>query len=265
MRLFRLLPLLLLLTVVPARAQQAPLLPEEIKELSVYYYKDPRVGRLVGFLERLDASPRSWDAYPYLAGLFAVVFRTNPDETNRLISGDINAKSATTITAALRLASRQPINPAVEAHFSRVGLDERLKTEFTGLPPRLEDIRIKTGTHLDILWGASFASGDPIFVRMIADHFARTANRSEQIALDVTRLVVARLGGPQDIYKELKDKYGDELGYEIVVASAALWGLQSNAKQHAFVEQAVTQFLKDNSGTHAAKALSAFRTKPKNI
>jgi hypothetical protein len=265
MRAFRFLTLLLLLTAVPAHAQQAPLLPEEIKEVSTYYYKEPRAGRLVGFLERFDASPRSWDAYPYLAGLFAVVFRANPGEVDRLISGNINAKSATTISAALRLASNQWPNAALNAHFVRVGLDEKLKTEFTGLPPRLEDIRIRTATHLDILWGASFASANPIFVRMIADFFAKTANRSEPIALDVTRLVIAKFGGPQEVVKELKDKYGDELGYEIVVASAALWGLQSNARQHAFVEQAVTQYLKDHAGSHAAKALSVFRSKPKNI
>src|SRR3979411_1715275 len=53
------------------------------------------------------------------------------------------------------------------------GSDATLRAELANLPLRLEDMRIAAPTHLDILWGASFASGDERYARMIADFFAR--------------------------------------------------------------------------------------------
>src|ERR1700716_2132900 len=53
------------------------------------------------------------------------------------------------------------------------GSDATLRAELANLPLRLEDMRIAAPTHLDILWGASFANGDERYARMIADFFAR--------------------------------------------------------------------------------------------
>ena len=70
--------------------------------------------------------------------------------------------------------------------------DDTLRAEFAILPARLEDLEIATPTHLDILWGASFASGDGRYARMIIDFFAETANRSEEIAIDVAKVAMGR-------------------------------------------------------------------------
>lgn len=43
------------------------------------------------------------------------------------------------------------------------------------------------------------------FVDMIIDFFAQTANRSEQIALDTSGIVVAMADGPDDTLKTLKN------------------------------------------------------------
>jgi len=74
-----------------------------------------------------------------------------------------------------------------------------LRAELADLPLQLEGLHVDTPTHLDVLWGASFASGDERYVRIIADLLAMTANRSEFMAIDVAKVVLAISGGPRDI------------------------------------------------------------------
>jgi hypothetical protein len=122
-------------------------------------------------------------------------------------------------------------------------------------PFRLEDMRVVTPTHLDILWGASFASGEERYVRLIIDRLAATANRSELIAIDVTRTALAMWGGPQEIVGQLKGKYGEKEAYDIIVAATAAWALGSNARRHEFVEKAMKTYKAEHAGSHVAKVL----------
>jgi hypothetical protein len=63
------------LTTSVAHAQQAQK-PTAQDELLTSFYKDPRPERLAGFFDRFDAEHAAkWDAYPAVAGFFAVVFR----------------------------------------------------------------------------------------------------------------------------------------------------------------------------------------------
>jgi hypothetical protein len=173
-------------------------------------------------------------------------------------------RNAATISAALTLSGNQALAAKLRPALDEAGSDEKLKSEFAGLPSRLEDLRARSGTHLDILWGAALASGDGTFVHMIADVLARTANRSELIALDVARTALAMMGGPKEIMGQLRGKYGDAGGREVIFAATALWALQSNARQHQFVERAVTKYVEDHPGTPAAKALTAATQRPKS-
>jgi hypothetical protein len=66
-------------------------------------------------------------------------------------------------------------------------------------------------------------------------------------------------GGPQEPLQGLRAKYGEDFARQIIYAASALWALQSNARQHNFVDQAVTQFINERQGTPAAKALTALR------
>src|SRR4051794_5910074 len=73
------------LTASAARAQQAQK-PGAQDQLMMFFYKDPRPERLIGFFEKLDAElPGKWDAYPSAAGFFAFVFRKYPDRVEQLI------------------------------------------------------------------------------------------------------------------------------------------------------------------------------------
>jgi hypothetical protein len=225
------------------------------------FYKDPRPERLVGFLDEFKGLPQSqrWGAYPPLVGFFAVVFRNHPDWIGRLIPTKPNGNAVETLAAALHLSGEAAHAVRMRTTFADLDADRRLKVELSNLPNRIEDLRVVTPTHLDILWGAAFASGDERYVKMIADFFAKTANQSEPIAIDVAKTTIAITGGPKEILQELRSKHGEALAREIIFAATALWALRSNAKQHDFVEQAESRFVRDHIGAPATKAIVALR------
>jgi hypothetical protein len=243
----------------PALAQQALTSQERADaDLILHFYDDPRPERLVGFLERFAKTTRDWSAYPPVVGLFAVVFRAHADWIDKLIPATPDAKTAEAITAALQLSGQAAAAQRMRSRLAETGSDARLKVELADLPSRLEDVRITTPTHLDIVWGAFFASGSERYVRMIVDFLAQTANRSEAVALDMSKTTVALLGGPKDILGDLKGKYGEALAREIIFASSAQWALLSNARQHPIVDKVVTTYIAENPSSHAAKSLAVF-------
>jgi hypothetical protein len=246
-----------LLALGPAAAQPAKAPPRD--DLLTYFYKDPRSERLVGFLENYELSHEKWEAYPPLAGFFAVVFQRHPDWIDRLVPARFGPKVGTTLFAALRLSGQGARAQALRPRLAEAGLDPKLQAEFSGLPARLDDLQVVTATHMDILWGASFASGDPRHARKLMDFLARIANRSERVALDVAKIAVAVMGGRKESLGELRGRYGDNEFREIVFAATALWGLASNARQHDFVDRAVAAYIRQNPGTPATKALDALR------
>jgi hypothetical protein len=227
--------------------------------LLISFYKDPRPERLAGFFEQFDAEHAArWDAYPAVAGFFAVVFREHPDHIERLVPARLDPRSAAALAAALRMSGNQAMAAKLKPKFDQAGQDEKLTGEFGNLPARLEDLAIRSPTHLDILWGAAFASGDERYVRMVIEFFAQVANRSEQMTADIAKVVIAMAGGSKDIFGELKNRYGVNAGL-VIVAAAALWATESNARQHAFVEQTVNAYIRENPGTYAIQAMSALR------
>jgi len=252
------MPVLLTANVAVAQTQGPP---DPAEKLMMFFYADPRPERLVGFFDEFGKLPglRNWQAYQPIVGLFAVVFRSHPSWIDRLIPAKPDAKTIETLAVALRLSSNVLKSDNLRSRFKEIELDERLKSELAGLPTRLENLQIATPTHLDILWGAAFGSGDARYVRLIIDYFAQTANRSEDTAIDVAKTVVAMIGGPKEGLQGLRTKYGDEVARQIIYSASALWALQSNARQHAFVDQAVAKYISERSGTPAAKALTALR------
>lgn len=241
----------------PALAQVV-MTPQEQADidLGTYFYRDPRPERLAEFLQRLADKPRDWSAYPPLVGLLAVVFRAHGDAIGKLTPENLTPKIADTIAAALRLSGQEAVPQSVRDRLTRAGSDLMLEAQLADLPPRLEDLRITTPTHLDILWGAFFGSGSKRYLSMIIDYFAATANQSEAVALDLTQTAVAISGGPRTILGQLKAKHGDVLAYRIIVAATAEWGLWSNARQHPIVREVVTAYIAEKRNSFAAKSLS---------
>jgi hypothetical protein len=231
-------------------------------DLVLHFYKDPRPDRLVGFFDAYERelSSKNWEAYPPVVGFFAVVFRTHPDQIEQLIPAKMNPRTADAVGAALLLSGNHAMAKTLRPRFDQAGSDATLKAQLAGLPTRLEDIQIRTPTHLDILWGAAFASGDGTFVLMILDFYAQTANLSEAVAFDVTRM----LPGSKDAFAglDIRKKYGDAGAVRIAYAMTALWGLLTNAVRHEFVEQAIAKYVADHPNSNAGKHL-ALRSKSK--
>jgi hypothetical protein len=253
-----------ILLLTSAAAQQAQPL-DSTEDLLMNFYKDPRPQRLIGYFEAFDKLPvsRNWEAYPPIVGFFAVIFRKHPDRIEQIIPASINPRAADALAAALMLSGNQKMSTKLRPRFEQAGSDARLKTQLAGLPPRLESVQIQIPTHLDIMWGAAFASGDSTFVLMIVDYLAQTVNASEAVTVDVARTMAAMFGGPKkEVLVELRKKYGDARFVQIAFAATALWALNANSMRHEFVEQAIAKYVADHADAPAGKLL-AMRPKSK--
>ena len=240
----------------PSAAQLIPQSPE-LKTSIAFFYRDPRIETLTHVFATLTTEGRDWTAYPPVAGLLGRTFALHPDWIDRLAPSPGNSKAASAFLAAVRLSGHAAEAGKYRSRFGPNDLDSTLEDQFGSAPDRLEDIRIRTPTDLDLLWGASFAEGDGRYVRMILDFFASITNQSELIALDTARITVAMVGGPKDIYDALKQRYDAAQRGRMVVAAAALWATGSNVRQHDYVRQATTAYIHDHPGTYAVRALSA--------
>lgn len=243
----------------PALAQAAGADPDEVLLMS--FYKDPRPERLVGYLERMQArSELKWNAYVGTTGALAVVFRKHPASIETLVPAALTDKSAEAVSAALVLAGQRSMLQKLQPRLAAAGSDATLKSELAGLPDTLDKLSVKTPTHLDLLWGAAFASGDERYPTRVAEFVAQTANRSEQTAIDIAQAVIVMTRGPGgqgDFMKGLRGKYGDRGMVEIIIAASGLWALASNARNHPFVVSAAEKYVQAHAGTPASKAISA--------
>lgn len=200
-------------------------------------------------------SGNRWDPYPPLVGFLAVVFREHPNWIERLVPPKLTRGSATAVAGALRLAGDPSVPPEVRSRIAQAGSDEILKRQLAGLPSQLLDLQITLPTHLDILWGAAFASGDDRYVLKIIDFFAKTANQSNQAALDIAKLATTMPGDPKGFGRSLRSKYGDRGVVQLVFAATALWALSSNARQHPFIKETMVRYTNDRFGTPAATVI----------
>jgi hypothetical protein len=240
----------------PSTAQLIPQSPG-LKNVIAFFYKDPRVESLAGVFATLKSEGRDWTAYPPAAGLMARAFALHPDWIDRLAPSAGDSKAASAFVAAVKLSGHAAEASQFRARLGPNGLNDTLEAQFSSVPAQLEDIKVRSPTDLDLLWGASFAEGDGRYVLMILDFFASVADQSEEIALDTARLTVAMVGGPKDIYETLKQRYAPAERGRIVIAAAALWATGSNVRQHDYVRQATATYIHDHPGTSATRALSA--------
>ena len=262
----RLLPwLLVLLCFSPSASTAQSRAATDVNQLHdvvTYFYKDPRPERLPGFLQTLADAPagQNWIAYPPIAGFLAVVFRRHPDAVTSVLPERPTPQTADALRAAIQLSGNNALAKEMQARLSKAGSDPILTVEFAHLPARLEDLRISTPTHLDILWGAAFASGDARFVRSILDYMASITNESEAIYRDVM-LAAIRLSdeaAKRKFWQELRARYGEAGARRIIASAVALWALKANAQQHAFVHQAVSAYTANHEGTNGARALTVY-------
>ena len=222
-----------------------------------YFYRDPTPEHLTDIFAHVQSAATSWNVYPPLTGLLAADFKSHPEHIDRLVPIVTDVKASYAVITAARLSGQPAKAELLRAKFASLGFDQTLNSEFAGIPTRFEDLRITRPTHLDILWGASFAAGDGRYVTPIIDYFAAAANASELVAIDIAKTTIEMTGGPKGTIASLKGKYGDAGAMQLIYAATALWAIAANSRQHPFVKQTVTEYIRNHPGTPATKALSA--------
>ena len=249
------------LTVIFCVVTQLPAFGENDKprwysDRFTYFYRDPRLEHLVGLIERWqsDAGNR-WDSYPPLVGFLAVVFRSHPSWIEKLIPSTLTPDSATALSGALRLAGDPSIPEELRTRIVQAGSDPILKRQLAGLPNDLDNLNITLPTHLDILWGASFASGDSRYALKIIGFLEKIAGQSNQAVLDIVTVARKYPETRREALMGLRRKYGDRGFVQIVFAATALWGIVSNAEQHNFIKKAVVIYTSEHMDSSAAHAI----------
>jgi len=187
-----------------------------------YFYRNPsveRVARIVSYLNTSALLDKP-SAEPATIGFLAAAFDRYPKNIDAMIPQGLSARTQGVIALSLRLAGQE--------------------TTATG------------PNEFDMLWGASFATGDPRYASRILARFAAIANVDGN-AEDM--LTIARSFGAGADLHWVTDKHGADQARELIIGSSALWALQSNAEQHDFVRALVNDYIRAHPAEPAAKAL----------
>ena len=111
----------------------------------------------------------------------------------------------------------------------------------------------------DILWAASFATGDEAYVRPIYDFYDTVASMAGIDVRDMVTIVLMRGTRNKEAFDAIKQKYPQETLMRVISASSALWSLESNARQHTFVAAALDRYVKEKPGSPASEGVAEMR------
>jgi hypothetical protein len=184
-------------------------------------------------------------------GFFAAAFQRYPADIDKMIPGSLSPQMSELLATSLQLAG-QPTRAQdlVKVLKSKDEAAPNLAT----IPTSLDAVQAVGPPEFDLLWGASFASGDPRYCSKILARFAAVANVGDN-ADDLVHLARNMESGQDQQW--IVDKRGPDKARELVPVASALWALHSNAEHHPFVQTVMTEYITAHSTEPAAKALSA--------
>lgn len=221
-------------------------------ETIAYFYESPSPTKVAEVLRDLGtALPDSPAIGPPTIGFLAGAFQRFPNDIDVMIPGGLPPHMMGVVAMSLKLAGQE----------SRAkSLADRLKAsggpapDLDRIPNSLDNVVASGTSEFDLLWGASFATGDPRYCLKILERFAATADLDDN-APDI--LAIARTHGTHADNHWIVEKHGAEKARELILVSIALWSLNSNAQQHAFVRRAVDNYIATHSTEPASRALGA--------
>jgi tetratricopeptide (TPR) repeat protein len=250
--------LIAIVTLCAANSAVVPAWGEETTAASeadmTYFYKAPdpaRVPRLIAYFDALRMAEKA-GARPALIGFLAAVFQRYPADIDRMIPESSSPQMLHLLAVSLRLAGQQARAESLVGKLK--SWDYSAVPNLAAVPASLEAVDAAGPSDFDLLWGASFATGEPRYCAKILKRFAEVANADDN-ADDLVHLVRNMEGGRDQQW--IVEKRGADKARELVLASTALWSLHSNAQQHAFVRGMVTEYLAQHPTEPAAKALVA--------
>lgn len=262
MRAFRILALLgLLLALTTPRAslaqgtQQAPAQSMDsaqlIAAMTRYYERPSDIVFILTSWEKLGG-PGPDSMMGFLAGYFAKY----PDRIPQVTKAPLGQKAQLFVVQGLRLADRTNDAKVAASHWNWPASEHAKIIAVTPLAKAKA-----TGAQVfDVMWGASFATGDAAYVRPIYDYLAAYLSEPGVDVADVMTMVAFKHRvASQDAVKQMAGKYPKETFVRIAHASSALWSLESNARQHKFVAAALEQYAKQQPQSPAMKAIDDVR------
>jgi hypothetical protein len=236
----------------------------QLSERISTFYKTPDPKEVPGLLSQWSVSPSAQrrEGIPPMVGFAAGLAAKYPDRIDAMFPPSLSPKAQAVAVAGVRIAGQGQKAQSLARSY---GWPDD-KVEAAGRGGNIREVRVASADDLDILWGASFAAGDAFYVHKILTFYAEFAKRPDVAVDDLVSIVKfvhgqrvhgQRQGGD---LKWVVQKYGEARAREFVVAAAALWALDSNSRQHAFVRQLVDQFLAEQAGSLAAKGLLGLRS-----
>ena len=237
--------------VSPAWAAEATQTASVSEADLTYFYKAPspeRAARLITYFDSLRAAEKE-GTRPPLMGFFAAVFQQYPADIDKIIPESISPQMSGLLAVSLRLGGQQA---KAQSRVATLKSKNDEAPDLARIPSSLDAVEAVGPNEFDLLWGASFASGDPRYCSKILARFATTANVGDN-ADDLVRLARNRESGSDQQW--VVEKRGRDNARELIIMSTALWALRSNAQQHVFVRQVLQQYVTAHPSEPATKAI----------
>jgi hypothetical protein len=218
-----------------------------------YFYKNPspeRVAKLVVYFNTLN-QPDKRSAQPPTIGFLAAAFQRYPSDIDKMIPEGLSTTMQGIVATSLRLAGQDAKAQSLADHLRATGA---AAPDLRYVPQSLDAVVATGPNEFDLLWGASFASGDPRYSLKILDHLASVAN-VEGNAEDMVN-IARSYGTGADMHWIVQKRGADKAG-QLIAQSSALWALDSNSRQHEFIRSAVVKYIATHPEEPVSKALVA--------
>ena len=217
------------------------------------FYQAPSPARRQRLLMHLDALrvAEKRNSQPLLIGFFAGGLLRYPAALDQMIPGALSPQMSGLLAVSLQLAGQQAKAQSLVATLKS---RDAIVPDLARTPSRLDAVQAVGPADFDLLWGASFATGDPRYSSRILARLAGIANAGDT-ADDLVHLVRNTENGEDQQW--IVAKRGRDGADELLSASTALWSLHSNALRHAFVRDVVNHYVTAHPDEQAAKALTA--------
>jgi hypothetical protein len=219
-----------------------------------YFYKNPSpelLAQLMVYFNKL-IRPDNPNAQPPTIGFIAAAFQKYPSDIERIIPEGLSPSMQAVVAVSLHLADQ---DKRAQQFVDRLKASGYGAPDLARLPPSLDAVTAKGPSEFDLLWGASFATGDPRYCLKILASYAAVANATGTVE-DIVALAKTLHSGADNHW--VVEKWGADKARELIVQAVALWALDSNARQHEFVRTAVANYMGAHPNEPASKGLLAF-------
>lgn len=251
-----------------------------------YYYKNPKPDLLVPAIKAFESNGdfRNYGALPPFCAFVSRVFAAHPERIAAWVK-EMNGLSASSKSNMLLVALEWTDNKEAKDAAGILERDGAILPD--GLPSvsldasKLDsEFQITAASHLDMLWGAFFATGDKRYLHKLISVTPWSRAQDSASLLSSKSLIDKSLGGKPTFMDELErdvmkmageseeENYETRAAREVaeareretkqanikrVIGEAAVWSIGSNAKRH----KVVLDVCKDDMNTRAdiARAL----------